>query len=181
MVPRCSTDATVWPRAVRSLAGREHGAGLPPAGVRLGLATHRCRKFMSLLLHPVADIHTAPRHGQDQKHEESQYANEDFHPRTCPLRSRRRRKRERMTGADAAGAVGWVAPHLLQNLAPSASGFPQLTQNAAMGNASCQARHVTKPLSARQGAFGTMVSGLLVYQFGPETEKLETLKPLCQC
>jgi len=34
--------------------------------------------------------------------------------------------------AGVAGAAGWVAPHLLQNLAPSASGFPQLTQNAAI-------------------------------------------------
>jgi hypothetical protein len=32
----------------------------------------------------------------------------------------------------AACAAGWVAPHLVQNLAPSASGFPQLTQNAAI-------------------------------------------------
>src|ERR1700693_2749189 len=31
-----------------------------------------------------------------------------------------------------AGAPGWLAPHLLQNLAPSASGFPQLTQNVAI-------------------------------------------------
>src|ERR1700676_4479005 len=43
------------------------------------------------------------------------------------------------TGAAGAGGItapacapGWMAPHLLQNLAPSASGFPQLTQNVAI-------------------------------------------------
>src|SRR6266705_2616996 len=40
------------------------------------------------------------------------------------------------TPATGAGAAGWVAPHLVQNLAPSASGFPQLTQNAAIEIAS---------------------------------------------
>src|SRR5436309_316396 len=39
-----------------------------------------------------------------------------------------------MTVPTGAGAAGWVAPHLLQNLAPSASGFPQLTQNVAIYN-----------------------------------------------
>src|SRR6266478_4163329 len=48
-------------------------------------------------------------------------------------------------GAPAAGAcaAGWVAPHLVQNLAPSASGFPQLTQNAAIDlppSESCRTR-----------------------------------------
>jgi hypothetical protein len=80
-----------------------------------------------------------------------------------------------LTGAGAAGAVGWVAPHLLQNLAPSASGLPQLTQNAAMGNASCQARHVTKPLSARQGAFGTSFGSLVSSFQKPETGNAKPL------
>jgi len=55
---------------------------------------------------------------------------------------------EGLTGAT--GAAGWVAPHLVQNLAPSARGLPQLTQNAAIGTPPRQARNVTKLLGARQ-------------------------------
>jgi len=50
-------------------------------------------------------------------------------------------------GAAGAGGItapacapGWVAPHLLQNLAPSASGFPQLTQNVAIYGPSTNGR-----------------------------------------
>src|ERR1700680_3912697 len=50
-------------------------------------------------------------------------------------------------GAAGAGGItapacapGWVAPHLLQNLAPSASGFPQLTQNVAIYGPSINGR-----------------------------------------
>jgi hypothetical protein len=42
----------------------------------------------------------------------------------------------------AAGAAGWVAPHLLQNLAPSANGFPQLTQNVAIDAPTVRGRNV---------------------------------------
>src|SRR5260370_41787739 len=64
-------------------------------------------------------------------------------------------------GAAGAGGItapacapGWVAPHLLQNLAPSASGFPQLTQNPAIFVPLDQRANVTKPWGARQAVSG---------------------------
>src|SRR6266478_6646533 len=79
-------------QSYRSLAGRQHGAGLPPACVRrLLVPAHRSAELVGLLLDPVADINTTSSHDQDQEHEKCQHADKNFHARAASRGSGRNR------------------------------------------------------------------------------------------